>query len=154
MARGYRTGIIKKGNGEDSNELKLFFGGAVDGVTWTFNRKLPDSDSKESHYIDDKLNISTSGYYAEGQWSSPQIDLTDYSKLYINMTQSTGAERKIGVGISNSLKNYASQVTNPGAGLTTIDISNLTGFYYVNLYTQSGNRSSGIIKVSHVWLQK
>lgn len=150
--RGYRRGAINA----DPKVLKLFWDGEVSGVTWNYNRKLPDSDSRESHSINTgEIKMSTSGYYAEIQYYL-QVDFTKYSKLCINVTKSTGVSggRKVGYGTNTNLGGQFTKSVNASVTLIEIDVSSLTGLYYIKLWITSGNRVGASMNISRVWLEK
>lgn len=162
MARGYRRSIVESGSKPPTPALlKLFWDGLVDGVDWEFNWKKTSSDSSESHSITDTLNISASGYYANCQWYTGQIELTEYSTIRFTVTEGSSQTvngRKVGVMVNNAIgANYKKETTGvAGTNTYTIDISDLTGFYYVGIYLSSENRWAygPKIKVSKVWLEK
>ena len=154
MARGFR-GYRRSAINAEPKDLKLFWDGEVSGVIWNFNRKLPDSDSRETHSINTQINMSTSGYYAEVQYYL-QVDFTKYSKLYINVTRSTGVSggRKVGYGTNTNLGGQFTRSVNAGVNLIEMDISSLVGLYYIKLWTSSGNRVGASMNISRVWLEK
>lgn len=161
MARGYRQNIIESGSKPTPSLLKLFWDGTINGIEWNFNWKKSSSDSSESHSITETLNINASGYNAECQFYTGQIDLTEYSTINFTVTEGTSqteSGRKVGVMVNNAINStYQKQVQGVG-GVNTyvIDISTLTGFYYVGVYLSSQNRwaYNPHIKVSKVWLEK
>lgn len=65
------------------------------------------------------------------------IDLTNYSKLCINvLTSTTGAHQFMGVESSSNYdwpNNWPDKYVNTSAGLITLDISGLSGKYYVTV---------------------
>ncbi len=158
--RGYRQIDIKGEGGEKPSPqtLKLFWDGLVNDITWTFTWHKSDSDSRESHSITNTLAISTSGYYADCMFYTPQIDLTNYSKIKFTVNSGwsqTADGRKVGVMINNALNSYTRQQTGVGGANTyTLDISSLRGFYFVSIYTSSQNRNGSGITVSRVWLEQ
>lgn len=160
MARGYRHGGMDAYSEVQPRMKKLFWDGVVDGVSWLFTWKKSDSDSSESHSITETLNINCSGYYADCQWYTGQIDLTEYDKIYFTVTEGnsqTEGGRKVGVVIDSAINTgYSPQTTGVSNGTYALNISSLKGFYYIGVYCSSQNRWAygPKIKVSRVWLEK
>lgn len=150
--RGYKMSDIEEGEGD--SKFKIFWLGVIEGITWNFSRKLPDSDSRANYSLGERINCSTSGYYGELCLCSTKIDVTNYSTLWLTIpTYSGGGEIKVGITNNNGFnKTFTKTVS--GATNHIVDISSLNGNYYIKIYMGSGNRSSNSIAISHIWLEK
>lgn len=72
------------------------------------------------------------------------IDLTDVSALYVNVIDFSGDESSLAVNNSStswSTGGVAAKVNITGVGLFMLDVSALTGKYYVSVYTTSEDSS-------------
>lgn len=148
MARGYGYGKLTKAK---ENRTYLFKAGLVDGISWTHQ-------GGGSYSIGERINLSTSSsdYHVTGQYCSPLIDLTNYTKLHFTIISASAQNadgRAIGIGTNTSQNSWTYKA---GAGTNAdfvMDITNYTGSYYVKLYTSSQNRYGSSMSISHIWLE-
>lgn len=139
-------------NGElydTGNEYTYITGGFV-----SFCPNIESQSTKGTAKINaDHLFLSTNGS-SVAIGPANKIDLTNYTKACINFTGSSSSNRR-GLAISTE-KKYSSRVTNVGAsstGTKSVDISSLTGEYYVWAYTWSISGYSETSKIDRIWLE-
>lgn len=83
-------------------------------------------------------------------YTAESINITDYSKLYIRYTvgdNNNTIYTSITFGVSSTIDNAndftKSFTTSTGAGVAEIDISSLTGNYFVKIYDSVGANVTG-----------
>lgn len=147
MARGFGYG--KAIFGKDTRK-KLFWAGLVEGINWTHQ-------GGGSYSIGERINLSTSSdYYVTGQYISPLLDLTNYTKLHFTIISSGGQRGDcytVGISPNTTIQSFTSQKSATMNADLVIDISGYTGSYYVKLFTSSANRYGSNLSVSHIWLE-
>ena len=88
-----------------------------------------------SSYMTLKISTTASAGYVGSVWSSYKVDLTDYNYIIINRTTSAEASSSsCSFNISDTKQNKwtkAAGISILGSGDTTLDISNITGEYYL-----------------------
>lgn len=148
MARGYGYG--RSVFGKEAIK-KIFWAGLVDGINWTHQ-------GSGGYSIGERINLSTSSsdYYVTGQYCSPLIDLTNYTKLHftvISAGSQNGDGRAIGIGTNTNQNSFTKKTSASANADLVIDISAHTGSYYIKLFTSSQNRYGSSMSISHIWLE-
>lgn len=84
------------------------------------------------------LTISVpEGHPGSNIMANNAVDLTDYSTILVNCTSTahTDGRGKVYVGTTFGSSAMSASVSITGTGEYAIDVSNLTGLYYIGLYT-------------------
>jgi hypothetical protein len=99
-----------------------------------------------------KLSFATAssgGYRAGALFTEKAIDVTNYSKLTMTVSSySNGADGKPGFGLTKNKANSftsAASTTIDSTGTKTVDISKLSGTYYVYLEMSGVNKNQTVI---------
>ena len=134
---------------DTGNEFNAITGGWVVGYS-TFT----GTQSKEATY----LNLTTN-YGARTYVTNNLIDLATIKKLYIEWEQTgTGTFGcEFIVGTVKTDKNFTSEIvftTNFTKRIDTLDVTALTGQYYLKAITQTIQSSTSTLKVHRIWGEK
>lgn len=82
-----------------------------------------------------KISTTSSAGYVGSVWSSYKVDLTDYNYIIINRnTTASASSSSCSFNISTTKQNKwikTAGVSILGSGNATLDISNITGEYYL-----------------------
>lgn len=111
--------------------------------------------TKEPSYI--RLAPSGSGKQSSAVTNN-SIDLTDYSTLYINITEfdrtASGYRDFIVKSARSSGTTFAGDTQITGTGVYSIDVSNLSGSYYIGVFCNSNSSSVHCyISFDKIWLE-
>ena len=96
--------------------------------------------------------------YANGTSSAigpaKMIDLTHFNKLNINFTSSSSNNRR-GIAVSKTKKysDWAASIGASSTGVKSVNISSLTGEYYVFVYTWAYSTYPESTKFDKIWLE-
>lgn len=138
-----------------SYDLILFDGGAV--VPWTARASSPTASIGTTLYVVAK---NESNNVKSEITTTNKIDVSEYSTINFNVTAADSGRAY--VGISSSTNNVASvggsppssaaaYAQTPSPKLYTIDISKVTGAYYVFMGT--GGFGAATLRIDKVWLE-
>lgn len=130
---------------------------------WIFNNGVTSYtwSGTGGSITNNQLSLGTGFGGSDHYLTSAQIDVTNFNSLcavstYVSAT-SEGDLKDCRVGLASSLGNTAiAEVTlfaavgeSPGIGQMTLDISALTGSYYIGLFV----RSNKTFRISQIWLE-
>lgn len=112
-------------------------------------------------YEQTKVTINLAYSMSAGVWRSDLVDLTDYTTLslaYNGVTQENGRNRLFVTTDPTCYKwrSGGSTVTSANlyvSGPASIDISNLSGEYYVCVGVSTSGVANATVQVSHLWME-
>ena len=118
----------------------------------------------------DKFHFTGSGVYASKKVSTNTIDLTSYKTLkveYGNCTTTKGTSYYpvIGFGVATTKQTGDNHLTSKTASsssypfsnsnsISSLDISNINGLYYIDIYVNSYAGATLDININKIWLEK
>lgn len=97
------------------------------------------------------LNGSSSAMQSTSYCTKKAINLTNVTKLWINVTSVSGNHIWFKAGASVSMGNGAVRSDNLLTGHNSIDVSNLDGLYYVALEVYSDKSVNGSVTFDEIW---
>lgn len=99
------------------------------------------------------LNGSSSAMQSTSYCTKNPIDLTGVTKLWINATEASGYYLWFKVGTTVSMGNGAVRSDSCPVGPSYIDVSNLSGAYYVAMEVYSDKAKNGSLTFDQIWME-
>lgn len=178
----YGTWIVTATNGMDVKEQDVLVDVAMDYTIhmryneYLYYRGNNIYDFYQSYYQGSKGSITFNsdhveiyGYYPDAGAQTVislrtrnKVDITNYSKLKFKVDSITGGPWFVGFGLGTASPIDDNEVSgayvrtndiNFTSGILTLDISSVTGSYYVEASLNTGRNVTAYVKISEIWLE-
>lgn len=144
---------------ELSYRLWLFKDGDLcEAVTggWISTYAIPDGRSRGPTSIGEVLTCDATDFYDCAILGTDNaIDLTKINTLYVETDDSSyGVQLRLAVGATKSIANItdmAAKVDFTSAGIQGLDVSALSGNYYVSVSATSSGNATSLLNAEKVW---
>lgn len=99
------------------------------------------------------LNGSASAMQSTSYCTEDAVDLTNVTKLWINAIEASGSYLWFKVGTTVSMGNGVVRSDGCPVGPSYIDVSNLSGAYYVAIEVYSDKAKNGSLTFDQIWME-